>query len=61
MERKNAVIPGYKGFVPGIKEDQGIGKNWVESSRGAFNKSKLDDKPYVYSTTGYLFMINTGE
>ena len=44
-ERKNAAIPGYKGFVPGIKNGTLIGKRYTESTRQSLTRENLDLKP----------------
>eukprot|EP00347_Sterkiella_histriomuscorum_P018138 403346645 len=54
-ERKNAAIPGYKGFVPGMKNGTLIGKRYTESTRQSLTRENLDLKPQLFSSTGFNF------
>ena len=51
---RDSVIPGYKGFVPGVKSNNVYAKTSTEASRNVLNKT-LDEK------IGSNSFINTGK
>lgn len=53
VEKKNCVVPGYKGFMPGVASNNIFGKTMTETSRRSFDKLNLDDKVALYSSTGF--------
>ena len=52
VERKNCAIPGYKGFVPGMKNQTLFGKSFTEQTRDILRSEYLDDTPNLYQSTG---------
>eukprot|EP00349_Pseudokeronopsis_sp_Brazil_P001834 CAMPEP_0202956802 /NCGR_PEP_ID=MMETSP1396-20130829/1303_1 /ASSEMBLY_ACC=CAM_ASM_000872 /TAXON_ID= /ORGANISM="Pseudokeronopsis sp., Strain Brazil" /LENGTH=74 /DNA_ID=CAMNT_0049673993 /DNA_START=96 /DNA_END=320 /DNA_ORIENTATION=+ len=52
-ERKNMAIPGYKGYIPGVKAEPAVGKRFSEQSREVLTKQGLDDKEAVLASTGF--------
>jgi hypothetical protein len=46
------VVPGYKGFVPGVRSSSLYGKSYTEQSRDVMKSENLD-KPGVLATTGF--------
>jgi hypothetical protein len=44
VERKNGVIPGYKGYLPGVVANNMFGSTHTETSRRSLDKGLLDDK-----------------
>ena len=52
MEKKASALPGYKGFVPGVKSDGLYGKSVAEQSRDVLTVKKLDSCTSPIATTG---------
>ena len=50
-------MPGYTGFVPGVKTGNLIGKTYTEHTRDMLTKEKLDDRSNVFATTGYVYLM----
>ena len=46
------VIPGYKGYVPGLKVEQNVGKRFAEQSREVLTKTNMDDREALLASTG---------
>jgi len=54
VEKSSAAIPGYKGFVPGVKSSSLYGKSFTEQTRDVL-KPDLLDMPGTIASTGYNF------
>ena len=50
-------MPKYAGFMPGVKGENMFGKTNTELSRQSFRKDCLDNKPNLFSSTGYLLIL----
>jgi len=47
------ALPGYKGYVPGVKCDNStVGKTFAEETRTTLRPDKLDEKKNALATTG---------
>jgi len=46
------VVPGYQGYMPGVVPNNKFAHTIAEISRKVFKAKKLDDKEYLYATTG---------
>ena len=46
------AVPGYAGFVPGIKAENIHGKGFTNMSKKCFNEEKLGKNLYGLATTG---------
>jgi hypothetical protein len=46
------VVPGYQGYMPKVVANNKFGQTIAETSRRVFNNKKLDDKPFMFATTG---------
>ena len=57
VERKNHAIPGYKGFIPGMKNQTLFGKSFTEQSRDILRRELMDDTVNMYQSTGYNFIL----
>lgn len=55
VEKKNAAVPGYKGFVPGMKNNNHVGKRYTEQTRDVMRPDVIDNKKRVLATTGFNF------
>lgn len=53
IKNKNMVVPGYQGYMPGVVANNKFAHTISETSRKAFSAKKLDEKPHMYSTTGF--------
>ena len=53
VKNKNMVIPGYKGYIPGMVPNNKFAKTIAETSRKSFNSRKLDSKTQLFATTGF--------
>ena len=53
VEKKNACVPGYKGYLPGVVANNIFGKTQTETSRRSLDRATLDDKVALYSSTGF--------
>jgi hypothetical protein len=51
------VVPGYQGYMPGVVPNNKFANTISETSRKVFNRKKLDDKNYMFATTGYVFSL----
>jgi hypothetical protein len=47
------AIPGYAGFVPGIKADNIYGKGFANMAKTSFNSDKLGKNLHGLATTGF--------
>lgn len=54
MEKKSAAVPGYKGFVPGIRSSSLYGKSFTEQTRDVMKPDRLD-QPGKLASTGFNF------
>ena len=52
VEKKSSIVPGYKGFVPGVRSGSMFGKSFTEESR-AVMKPEILDKPGKLASTGF--------
>lgn len=50
---KNSVIPGYSGFVPGIKSNAPFGKSFAQTAKDSFNNPDLGKNKFSLSSTGF--------
>ncbi len=53
VEPKNMAIPGYGGFVPGIKAENIHAKGFANMTKQSFNNEKLGKNVYGLATTGF--------
>lgn len=48
------VVPGYQGYMPGVVANNKFAKTMAETSRKAFKPKRVDEKPHMFATTGYV-------
>ena len=48
-------MPGYTGFIPGLKADDKFGKTFTNLSKDCFEKKNLGKNIYKLSSTGFNF------
>lgn len=53
VKNKNMVVPGYQGYMPGVVPNNKFANTISETSRKVFNERKLDQKQYLFATTGF--------
>jgi len=53
LEPKNVAVPGYGGFVPGLKSENEFGKSYSRITRENFGKDTLGDNKNRLSSTGF--------
>jgi len=53
QEPKNNVIPGYAGFVPGLKSKAEFGKSFAQIAKGNFSDPSLGQNKFNLSSTGF--------
>lgn len=51
--KRNCALPGYKGFVPGVRANSLLGKRFTEQSRDVLNPKHLEGKQQMFSSTGF--------
>jgi len=53
QEPKNNVIPGYAGYVPGLKSRAEFGKSYAQIAKDSFNDPNLGQNKFNLSSTGF--------
>jgi len=53
QEPKNNVVPGYGGFVPGLKSKGTFGKSFAQTAKDSFNDPNLGTNKFNLSSTGF--------
>lgn len=51
--KRNCALPGYQGFVPGVRANSLLGKRFTEQTRDVFNAKHLESKKQEFSSTGF--------
>jgi hypothetical protein len=52
-EPKNTAIPGYQGFIPGVKADSQFGKSGTILAKNSLDSKRLDVNRTGLATTGF--------
>jgi len=52
-EPKNNVVPGYGGFVPGMKSKSEFGRSFAQIGKESFSKPDLGSNKFNLSSTGF--------
>jgi len=53
QEPKNNVVPGYGGFVPGLKSNAPFGKSYAQLAKDSFGNTELGQNKFSMSSTGF--------
>ena len=51
--KRNCALPGYQGFVPGIRANSLGGKRFTEQTRDVLNQNHLEKQKQMFSSTGF--------
>lgn len=46
-------MPNYQGYIPGKDSNNELGRTFSKVTRKCFDQAKLDNKPFMFSTTGF--------
>jgi len=50
---KTSVVPGYAGFVPGLKSNAPFGKSYAQTAKDSFSNPELGQNKFNLSSTGF--------
>ena len=50
---KNTVVPGYAGYLPGVKPNNIFSKTYAKVSRKSLNRENVEKGPSVFASTGF--------
>jgi hypothetical protein len=53
QEPKNNIIPGYAGFVPGLKSEAKFGTSYAQAAKESFSNPTLGNNKFQLSSTGF--------